>query len=228
MCGRYHVDDETAREIGKVIRQVNENIRQAAAGGLRIRADGSRPVGEAPAGDRCPAEELRIVAGDIYPAGEAPVLAGAGQGICCRWQRWGLPKPFGSGGGGQVIFNARSESALEKRMFREGVACRRIVIPAAWFYEWNPAKEKNSFCRIGQPVVYMAGFYNHDKGEDRFVILTTEANESVKPVHGRMPLVLEPEEIAAWICDSSRTEEFLHKKPGLLERRAEFQQMSLF
>ena len=32
-------------------------------------------------------------------------------------------------------------------MFRESVEHRRIVVPAAWFYEWNKSKEKNLFCR---------------------------------------------------------------------------------
>lgn len=202
MCGRYYVDDETAREMEKIIRQINENLRQEAG------------------------ESIVIQAKDIYPTETAPILTAFAQELCCRRQRWGFPG-FG-GQGKQVIFNARSESALEKKMFRESVERRRIIIPAAWFYEWSRNKEKNIFYRKDRPVLFMAGFYNRCQDEDRFVILTTEANESMRPVHDRMPLILEREEIVPWIFDNGKTEALLHKKPCLLDRRTEFEQMSLF
>lgn len=191
MCGRYYIDDDTAREIEKLVRQVDERMRQAR---------------------------------DIHPSEEAPVLAVEGQNLCCRWQRWGFPGFRGK----QLIFNARSESALEKKMFREGVELRRVAVPAAWFYEWDRNKEKHIFYRKGQPVLYMAGLYNRYQGEERFVILTTEANDSMRPVHDRMPLVLEREELPRWLKEEGLAESFLQKTPPLLERRMEFEQMSLF
>ena len=62
----------------------------------------------------------------------------------------------------------------------------------------------------------------------RFVILTTEANPSVAPVHNRMPLILEPEELKDWVLDDGATEYLLHKTPVLLEAHAEYEQMRLF
>ena len=198
MCGRYYVDDETAREIEKLIRQVNEKMRKA--------------------------ENIHLQAGDIHPSEAAPVIAANHNDLCCRWQRWGFPGFNGK----QLIFNARSESVLEKKMFKESVEHRRVVVPATWFYEWNKNKEKNIFYREKQPVLYMAGLYNRYQNEDRFVILTTAANESMKPVHDRMPLLLERDEIEQWLFEDSLTESLLHKKPELLERRADFEQISLF
>ena len=198
MCGRYYVDDETAREIEKLIRQVDEKMREA--------------------------ENIHLQAGDIHPSEVAPVIAADHNDLCCRWQRWGFP----SFNGKQLIFNARSESAFEKKMFRESVEQRRVVVPATWFYEWNKNKEKNIFYRENQPVLYMAGLYNRYQDEDRFVILTTAANESMKPVHDRMPLLLDRDEIKEWLCEDNQTEYFLQKMPALLERRADFEQMSLF
>ena len=98
-------------------------------------------------------------------------------------------------------------------MFRESVEKRRIVIPASWFYEWNQNKEKNIFYRKDQPTLFMAGFYNVYGNEEYFVILTTQANESVKPVHDRMPLVLEREEIVSWLSEPDKIQAFLHKIP---------------
>ena len=43
--------------------------------------------------------------------------------------------------------------------------------------------------------MFMAGCYDCFDGQDQFVILTTEANPSVKPVHDRMPLILERSEL---------------------------------
>ena len=200
MCGRYYVDDDTAKEIEKLVRQVDEKMRQTATAGTQLRAK------------------------DIHPSELAPVIIADENGLCCRWQRWGFPGFSGK----QLIFNARCESAMEKRMFREGVECRRIVVPAAGFYEWNKNKEKNIFYRKEQPVLYMAGLYNRYQDEDRFVILTTAANDSMRPVHDRMPLVLERDEIQKWLIQDQLVETFLRKTPALLERQAEFEQMNLF
>ncbi|MDD7051091.1 MAG: SOS response-associated peptidase [Lachnospiraceae bacterium] len=200
MCGRYYVDDETAREINKIIRLADEKVRKAASANIQLQAK------------------------NIHPTEAAPVLMVTNQELSCKLQRWGFPGYQGK----QVIFNARSESALEKKMFRDSIEYRRIVIPATWFYEWNRNKEKNIFYSKEQPVLFMAGIYNRYQDEDRFVILTTEANASMKPVHDRMPLILEESEIIPWIFDGEKTKALLHKVPCLLERRSDFEQMSLF
>lgn len=201
MCGRYYVDDETAREIEKLIRQMDERKRRESLQAVS-----------------------RIAVGDIYPGKDAPVLSGKGGSICCGWQRWGFPVLEGK----KRIFNARCESALEKPMFRDSILRRRIVIPASWFYEWNSAKEKNTFCRNDRSVLFMAGFCRQYEDGEHFVILTTAANASMKPVHDRMPLILERQEIAEWVFQDAKTEEILHKTPCLLERETDYEQLSLF
>ena len=142
----------------------------------------------------------------------------------CGWQRWGFPGFQGK----QVIFNARCESAMEKPMFRDSIRHGRMVVPAAWFYEWNRRKEKNTFYRKDRPVLFMAGCCRQYEDGARFVILTTGANASMKPVHDRMPLILEEDEIAPWILDGGQAEHILHKTPCLLERRADYEQLTLF
>lgn len=199
MCGRYYVDEDTAGEIEKLVHHVDDKMQQNVAGCV------------------CLQEK------DIHPSETAPVLLASEKGLCCTWQKWGFPGFDGK----QLIFNARSESALEKKMFRESVERRRIVVPAAGFYEWSKNKEKNIFSRKGQPL-YMAGLYNRYHDEERFVILTTAANESMKPVHDRMPLLLERNEISQWLNEDTLVEDFLRKTPALLDRKVEFEQMSLF
>lgn len=201
MCGRYYIDNDTAREILKLARQADEKM-PGTAGGFG----------------------MEIAAKDIYPTETAPILALFGSGLECRWQRWGFPG-FQKG---KVIFNARCESAMEKPMFREAVLHRRAIIPAAWFYEWDRNKQKHLFYRQGGVPLFMAGCYRKYEDGDRFVILTTQANASMEPVHDRMPLVLEREEAVDWLLEDGAAEKLLRKSPPLLERRTEYEQMSLF
>ena len=201
MCGRYYVDDETAREIEKLVRQVDRKLRQESMAAIK-----------------------RIAEKDIYPTQMAPVLEGRGAFLRCAWQRWGFPGFQGK----QVIFNARRESAMEKPMFRDSIRHGRMVVPAAWFYEWNRRKEKNTFYRKDSPVLFMAGCCRQYEDGARFVILTTGANDSMKPVHDRMPLILEEKEIVPWILDEEEAEGLLHKTPCLLERRSDYEQLTLF
>ncbi len=200
MCSRYYVDEEMIKEIERIIQLTDENVRKKVSVNFQMQAR------------------------DIHPTEIAPVLTASGSGLECSMKRWGFPGFQGK----QVIFNARSESVLDKRTFQEGVAYRRIVIPAAWFYEWNRHKEKNIFYQEGKPVLFMAGIYNHYEDGDRFTILTTQANASMKPVHDRMPLVLEESELIPWIFDRRKAGELLQKVPCLLERKAEYEQLRLF
>ena len=66
------------------------------------------------------------------------------------------------------------------------------------------------------------------QNEKRFIILTTQANDSVIPVHNRMPLVLEGKELEDWIYDDKFTEYALHKTSPELYREQEYEQQSLF
>ncbi|RGZ01777.1 SOS response-associated peptidase family protein [Clostridium sp. AM58-1XD] len=194
MCGRYYVDDETAKEIEKLIQTVDNKLKKERLGY------------------------------DIHPSDTAPVLTGGLDSLKLSWQRWGFPGFQGKG----VIFNARSETVLEKRLFSDGIRRRRAVIPAAWFYEWNRNKEKITFLRHDRPVIYMAGFYSRFEEEDRFVILTTKANQSMIGTHDRMPLVLEENELKEWVLNDSATEKILGQTPVLLKKRAEYEQQTLF
>jgi len=200
MCGRYYVDDDTAKEIERIIRMAEEKAASITN------------------------EPILLASGDIRPTDKAPILMADDRTICCRMQKWGLPGFDGK----QVLFNARSESALTKPTFRDAMVNRRIVVPAAGFYEWNSRKEKSTFYRKNHPAIFMAGLYNPYEEGGRFVILTTAANPSMEPVHDRMPLLLDEEEILPWMLNLHAAKEILLKVPYLLERGTEFEQMSLF
>lgn len=193
MCGRYYVDDETAREIEKLVRDLDRKLQIERTG-------------------------------DVFPAQNATIIKGQEHHLAAEQMRWGFPG-FEKG---KLLINARAETALERPTFRESVQDRRCIVPARGFYEWNKSKEKFSYERKDAPILFMAGCYNKYQNQERFVILTTEANPSVAPVHNRMPLILEPEELKDWVLDDGATEYLLHKTSVMLEHRAEYEQMRLF
>ena len=162
--------------------------------------------------------------GDIFPSGMAAILLGKEHRLRAARMLWGFPGFHGKG----LIINARAETVLERRMFRDSVEHRRCVIPAKGFYEWNRDREKYFYEKEDEPVLWMAGFYNRFQDQDRFVILTTAANASVAPVHGRMPLILERKELESWVLDDKAADVLLHKTPALLKSSAEYTQLSLF
>ena len=167
---------------------------------------------------------VKMEAGEIFPTHTVPVLVGEGTALNPRPVKWGFPRV---GGGGAVI-NARSETAGEKKMFRNSLLCRRCVIPTSGFFEWAHygEREKYRFYLPEQPVLYLAGLYEVFNGEPRFVILTAPANASMRAVHDRMPVVLQRDELKAWVFDNTKTFALLRREgPPLIRDEAwEFDQ----
>lgn len=216
MCGRYYVDEETAKEIRRLVLKLDQRFQEKSDQNMAREAE-----------RKMDAEAFYGAAGRtgaVFPSQKATVIMGREHHLEAEQMLWGFPRFDGRG----LLINARAETAAERRTFRDSVLHRRCVIPAKGFWEWNKSKEKFSFERPDAQVMFMAGCYDCFDGQERFVILTTEANPSVKPVHDRMPLILERNELEGWVTDDGAAEHFLHKTPVLLEREAEYEQMSLF
>ncbi len=163
---------------------------------------------------------------DIHPSDNAPVLLAAQGKLDCAWLKWGFP--LSSDRKKELVFNARCESVLEKPLFREGIRHRRIAVPAEGFYEWNRDKVKYTFREKQRKLLFLAGCCRQYGDGEHFVILTTGANASMLPVHDRMPLILEKNQVTDWILESDRTESLLRQLPPLLERNTEYEQLSFF
>lgn len=155
-----------------------------------------------------------VKTGEIFPTNQVPILIGDYNQASPALSSWGFPK-FNKKG---VIINARSETAFEKRTFRDSIINRRCIIPSTGFYEWDSEKRKIMFRLDGTNALYMAGMYNYYQEEMRFVILTAEANKSISDVHHRMPLVIPKNEIDTWILDDTVTNDILHRVPPQLIR----------
>ena len=86
-----------------------------------------------------------IKKGEIRPTDVAPVLANNRAMIPSAFaMKWGYSLPDG-----KVVFNARSESASSRPMFQDGMAQRRCLVPAAYYFEWEKrGREKIKYAII--------------------------------------------------------------------------------
>ncbi|HEX7176988.1 MAG TPA: SOS response-associated peptidase [Pyrinomonadaceae bacterium] len=110
------------------------------------------------------------------------------------------------------LINARSETVAEKPAFRQAFKQRRCIIPADGFYEGQRTEGRKQpfFFRMRDERSFgFAGLWEHWEGEggkviNSFTILTTEANEVLRPVHDRMPVILHPEDYELWLGAGAR------------------------
>ena len=113
--------------------------------------------------------------------------------------RWGLI-PFWAKDPaiGNRLINARAETVAEKPSFRSAFAKRRCLVAADGFYEWRPEGKRKVpvyiFLKSKKPFGF-AGLYESwkDPGGREIrtcTIITTEANDLVRPFHDRMPVIL--------------------------------------
>lgn len=220
MCGRYYFSVDLLDEIRELVEPGDWKLELGllekdmhpgdVAPVITIRNHAAQGYAE-----RGSAERGNVERGNVSPA---PVFLGI------QKMRWGFKAPGGKG----LVFNARSESVLEKRMFRDSVSHRRVAVPVSWFYEWNQSKEKYTFTREDGQVLFLAGFYSKYEDGDHFVILTTQANQSMAPVHSRMPLVLERDQVRDWIMDEDGFRGMLEQVPARLSKSCEYEQQTLF
>ena len=203
MCGRYYISDDLEESIRRLLQ---EDFREDGLSALS--------AGSAAVRDICPSEKAAIITGS----------ASGSSSLACREMTWGYPNPAGKG----LLINARAETVRQKRMFRDGIAYRRCVIPASGFYEWDHDKNKASFSHEDRSPVWLAGFYDLFDDLLRFIILTTAANASVKPVHDRMPCILRADQIYDWLRRDDKTDSFMSMEMPTLRRYQEYEQQSLF
>jgi putative SOS response-associated peptidase YedK len=137
---------------------------------------------------------------EVYPSDLAPVLRAGDYGREAGLMHWGIPV----GGSSRLIINARAETLFEKPLFARAGRC---IVPAAGFLEWEktPSGKKKYLIRPeDRSVLYMAGVYRRrplKTGEwiDCYAIVTTGANELIKPIHHRMPAALSADKAKVWL-----------------------------
>ncbi len=133
--------------------------------------------------------------------------------------RWGLVPPWAEEVKiGYRLINARAETAADKPAFRSAFRRRRCLILADGFYEWQKLDHgKQPYCiRLSQarPFAFAGLWERWDKDGQSLescTILTTEANELMRPLHQRMPVILDPADFDNWLDP-------VPSQPGSLQR----------
>ena|SRR5689334_3869152 len=146
---------------------------------------------------------------NIAPTQEAPVVRVSRTGEReIAMLRWGLVPAWAKElRVGTKMINARAEGVDAKPAFRDAVKRRRCIVPATGFFEWQgePGRKQPFAITVpGQPLFAFAGLWERWKpaeGEavETFTIVTTDANEAVARIHDRMPVILPPDAVDAWL-----------------------------
>ncbi|HWS47697.1 MAG TPA: SOS response-associated peptidase [Acidimicrobiia bacterium] len=172
--------------------------------------------------ERFAVEEVRVADErepnyNVTPRAEVPVVAESHGHRVLDVVRWGLV-PFWAKDLkiGDRLINARAETVATSNAYKRAFAKRRCIIPADGFYEWERREKRAKqpwFIRRrdGEPLAF-AGLWEiwHDRslGDDAprvrsCVIITTDANEILAPIHDRMPVVLAESEWSSWLDEEN-------------------------
>ena len=156
---------------------------------------------------------------NVAPRAEVPVVAERHGERVLDVVRWGLV-PFWAKDPkiGDRMINARAETIRTSGAFKRAFERRRCIVPADGFYEWQKFEGKRPKLpwfirrRDGEPLAF-AGLWEswHDpnaaEGDPPLrtcVIITTEPNELLSPIHDRMPVVLPESEWDGWLSVDNR------------------------
>lgn len=175
MCGRYVCIEDESIDIGALYREL-----RATHPGVVLKS------------------------GEIFPTETVPILCFGGEGrpLCPAPGTWGFPAT-GQGVDGKkpaLMINARAETAASRPLFGESFARRRCAIPTLGYYEWSAERVKHWIRGTGE-ITYLAGLWQPSVDGVRFVVLTTQANRTVTPIHHRMPVILPSEALGRWVRD---------------------------
>lgn len=145
---------------------------------------------------------------NIAPSQMVPAVREAVSGRTLVMLHWGLlPSWAKDEKSAYSMTNARAETVATKPAFRSAFRQRRCLIPASGFYEWKQEgriKQPYHFRMRDDDVFAFAGLWEHWEGEGGKVIescsiIVTYANELIRPVHDRMPVILDPDDYATWL-----------------------------
>lgn len=137
---------------------------------------------------------------DIYPKKPAAVVGGKHR---VAVMRWGFSLAANGAGHSKVVFNARSENLMEKRMFRP-ILNNRCLVPATAFYDFTREHKRFKVRVPAAPLFYLAALWRAETDEKsvkeyRFTVLTADASPAIAGFHSRMPVVLTPDAAFEWL-----------------------------
>ena len=198
MCGRYAIYGPVSRANRDLIEFLGEELAFA------------------PAYNAAPTQNLPVMRATASGKRELALL------------RWGLVPSWAKDPAiGSRMINARSETVAEKPAFRAAFRRRRCLVPMCGFYEWQNTGSRKvpHFVRLLNTEVFaVAGLHEHWPGKDdarpidSYTILTTAANDMMRALHDRMPVILHERAYDAWLdpanSDTESLEQLLQPFPS--------------
>jgi putative SOS response-associated peptidase YedK len=159
--------------------------------------------------DRFEIDGREIKAGTSYnitPGASVPVVT-MNSPKKLTLMRWGLIPGWATDP--KIVYstiNARAEEIEKKPAFRNAFKYRRCLVPASGFYEWKRVSDEGKLVKIpywiklkDKDIFGFAGIYENNT----FSIVTTVANEIMRNIHDRMPVILHKQYEEVWL-DNSR------------------------
>jgi len=176
MCGRYVIEGTT---------ELSERFQ------LRVIPEGLFPTWNA-----APSQRLPVILGQEDGGRVAQLMH---WGLLPRWKREGQPSI--------APINARGETLTEKPMFRGLVKRHRCIVPINGFYEWQTidGKKQPFYITAKDGEMWgLAGLWDAvPDGEGGtiscFTVVTTNANATLRPLHERMPVILNRKDEEEWV-----------------------------
>jgi putative SOS response-associated peptidase YedK len=170
-----------------------------------------------------PGPRYNIAPGEMVGA----IVSGIG-GYSLEEFKWGLISSSNRDASNPLI-NIRIESLGQQRLFKESLEQRRCLIPSDGFYEWRGRKSPFYFQRRDRDLFAFAGIWDERRkpgdspsGPVRtLTIITTDADDFVRPIHDRMPVIVPREDERLWLDPSI-------KSPADLKKLTEFKWGELF
>lgn len=139
---------------------------------------------------------------NVAPGDRHPVLVASGGRRRLISASFGLA---GAPAGGQpaLLINARLETASSRPSFRDAWLGRRAAVPADGFFEWEgpAAARRPTWFHLpgGAPMLLAALLGEAPGGGTGFAVLTRPALAPVLALHDRMPVLLPPALLDAWL-----------------------------
>lgn len=165
--------------------------------------------------DEWPAHEHFDSQYNVSPGASLPVLYHQEKNTVAA-MHWGLVPLWAKPGTfKRPLINARAETVFEKPSFRNLVTRYRCVLPVNGFYEWRrPSAEEAEagarkapyyFLPSSGDVLLLGAIYQFNKqGGAECCIITTDANEVMRPIHDRMPVIIGQQEVGDWLGSDER------------------------
>ena len=145
---------------------------------------------------------------NIAPTQDVITITSDGETNVAQSMRWGLVPSWAKDISiGNRMINARAETLAERPSFRSAFRRRRCLVVADSFYEWKRDRRSRTPMRISLESGELFGFaglwesWTSPEGHRILscTIVTTAANEFIKPIHDRMPVILSPDAEPMWL-----------------------------